>query len=184
MVVERILERAAGSEYVKPHSRLRNKEMDGEPLFLKVFSQIQQSEHSLITNIYCTCFQSVSRHTHTRERPGYSAYMVLFYGALCMCYLPLNGTVSACILFTTWIQEDVLVYPPTQAKHVRSWVVTALQNLEHNLKSLFTVTCAVSPERYVMRSQLRNLTCLCIYICSAQRKNILRFLFGSVASAP
>ena len=63
--------------------------------------------------------------------------------------LPLNGIVSAGIIFAVRIQEDVLVYPPAEAEHVGGRVVTALQNLEHDLQSLLTIACAVSSERFM-----------------------------------
>lgn len=70
--------------------------------------------------------------------------------------LPLDGVVSAGVIFAVRIQEDVLVDPPTQAEHVRGRVVTTLQDLEHDLQSLLAVAWTVSPERFVRKDH----TCL------------------------
>lgn len=63
--------------------------------------------------------------------------------------LPLNGAVSAGMIFAVWIQKDVLVDHSTQAEHVGGRAVTVLYNLEYDLQSLLTVTCAVFSERFM-----------------------------------
>lgn len=106
-----------------------------------------------IYGIFFHC-QQTGRHTYVGKRPGSLACAILFFAKRHMLLtraegLPLNGVIPAGIIFAVRIQEDVLVYPPTEAEHVGGRVVTALQNLEHDLQSLLTITCAVSSERFM-----------------------------------
>lgn len=120
-------------------------------LFLLVAFWKKESGNSQTTFMAFFFSLPANRHTHIGNRPRSIAFAILFFAERHMLLtraegLPLNGAVSAGIIFAVWIQEDVLVDPPTQAEHVGGRVVTALQDLEHDLQSLLTIACGVPPE--------------------------------------
>lgn len=58
---------------------------------------------------------------------------------------PVYSVVSVFGVFAVRVQEDVFVYAPTEAEHVRSWMFTGLQHLQHYSESLLSVSGTVPP---------------------------------------
>lgn len=61
-------------------------------------------------------------------------------------FSPLYSVVPVFGIFAVRVQEDVLVYPSTEAEHVWRWMFTRLQHLQHHSESLLPVTGTVPPE--------------------------------------
>lgn len=114
-----------------------------------------QSKESAAAQIpFCTCrqrsdakcsiYSSLTRITSTQT--SRNTKNALHPVCVCVCvFPPVYSVVSVFGVFAVRVQEDVFVYAPTEAEHVRSWMFTGLQHLQHHSESLLPVSGTVPP---------------------------------------